>query len=467
MSQPLPEITQEYQKLTKHPEGSMRELFSLSFPLMLSILSGNLMLFLDRLILANYSLQAMNAATAAGMTCMIFQLGAVGVASIAEVFVGQYNGAKQYGKAATPAWQMAWFSLFTACVFIPLALWGGPYLLPGYYYEEYGLPYFRTLLLFGPIFPLQAALSAFFIGIGRVKLVTAAAIFSNILNVLLDFLFIFGLAPLLPEMGAGGAALATGIAQSAQVLVLLFVLLRPYYREKYGSHDIGFKPALFLKCLKIGVPGSFGHMIEISAWALLLRMMAAMGEDQLTLMAVGQSFYTIIAFGMEGLQKGVTAIAANFIGAGKWAQVKKTWGSAVKLLLLIAALLVPLMLLYPDPLINEFLSKETPPEDAIKLASSLRLVAAFVWVYFILDGLTWISAGVLTAAGDTLFVMAMNAFGAWTFAFLPMALYIHYNGSPAYAWAMIDFYGGMNALCFYLRYRQGKWKLHALPEPRS
>src|SRR5690606_29266538 len=115
-----------------------------------------------------------------------------------------------------------------------------------------------------------------------------------------------------------------------------------------------------------------------------------------------QSFYTIIAFGMEGLQKGVTAIAANFIGAGKWAQAKKTWGSAVKLLLLIAALLVPLMLLYPDPLINEFLSTETPPEDAIKLASSLRLVAAFVWVYFILDGLTWISAGVLTAAGDTL-----------------------------------------------------------------
>ena len=124
---PLAELTKEYGKLTKHPEGSVRELFTIAFPLMLSILSGNLMMFLDRLILANYSLEAMNAAAAAGMACMVIQYGAIGIASIAEVFVGQYNGAKKYAQAAQPTWQMVWFSLMTTVIFLAAAKWSGPF----------------------------------------------------------------------------------------------------------------------------------------------------------------------------------------------------------------------------------------------------------------------------------------------------------------------------------------------------
>lgn len=111
MSEKIAEVTKEYAKLTKHPSGTIKELFAISFPLMLSFLSNYLMLFFDRLILANYSLQAMNAVTASSLFCMIFQYGAIGIASIAEVFIGQFNGSKQYLKAAGPTWQMIWFSL--------------------------------------------------------------------------------------------------------------------------------------------------------------------------------------------------------------------------------------------------------------------------------------------------------------------------------------------------------------------
>ncbi len=101
----------------------------LSFPLMLSFLSNYLMLFFDRLIIANYSLEAMNAITASSLFCMIFQYGAIGIASIAEVFVGQYNGSKQYSKVAMPVWQMIWFSLMCFPIFFLLAKFGGPIFL--------------------------------------------------------------------------------------------------------------------------------------------------------------------------------------------------------------------------------------------------------------------------------------------------------------------------------------------------
>ena len=46
------------------------------------------MMFLDRIILSNYSLAAMNAVVDASMACDVTQYGAIGIVSIAEVFVG-------------------------------------------------------------------------------------------------------------------------------------------------------------------------------------------------------------------------------------------------------------------------------------------------------------------------------------------------------------------------------------------
>jgi MATE family multidrug resistance protein len=48
--------------LTRFPQGSFRELLSISLPLMLSSLSVMSMIFVDRLLLAHYSTEAMNAA---------------------------------------------------------------------------------------------------------------------------------------------------------------------------------------------------------------------------------------------------------------------------------------------------------------------------------------------------------------------------------------------------------------------
>lgn len=91
--------------LTKYQAGSLPELITIAIPLMLSVLSGNLMMFMDRLILAHYSLAAMNAITAASSICMVIQYGTIGIAAIAEIFVGQYNGSKQYNMVAQPVWK--------------------------------------------------------------------------------------------------------------------------------------------------------------------------------------------------------------------------------------------------------------------------------------------------------------------------------------------------------------------------
>jgi MATE family multidrug resistance protein len=195
-------------------------------------------------------------------------------------------------------------------------------------------------------------------------------------------------------------------------------------------------------------------MIEITAWAVILHLMANVGEMFLTIMAIGQNIYAVIAFAVSGLQKAITIISSNLFGAKNYKKIQKTYFSAVKLLLIFALVLSSILIIYPNFLIDAFLAKEKNIEDISQMFSYLRITCIFLWVYFILDGFTWITAGILTAKGDTIFIMLMNAIGAWLFALLPVYFFIIKNpSSPIYVWALMDFYGLMNAICFYLRYK--------------
>ena len=62
-------------KLTPYLEGSIKEVLHVSGPLMISYLSGYLMLFVGRVILARFSTEAMNAAATISLVCYIFDYG--------------------------------------------------------------------------------------------------------------------------------------------------------------------------------------------------------------------------------------------------------------------------------------------------------------------------------------------------------------------------------------------------------
>jgi len=412
------------------------------------------MLFCDRIIIANYSLEAMNAATTASVFCSIFQYGLIGIASIAEVFVGQNNGAKKYNKVASACWQMIWFSIFCFPIFLVIAKFSAPYILPTYHYNDFALPYFQWIMFILFLFGIQTAISSFFIGIGKVRVITFSTIVANILNIILSIALVFGIKGYFPSYGTKGAAIATGISQLFQIFILSLIFFKAKYREKYNTHKIVFDFKLIKKCLKIGFPTSAGHMIEITAWGLILYMMSNLGDQYITTMVVGQNIYAVIAFATSGLQKGVCTVSANLLGSKDYEKVKKAWKSAVKLLLIIALIVSIVLLIYPNYLIDVFLSKDITLAKNENLFFLIRITCVFLWFYLIFDGLTWITGGVLTSAGDTVFIMVMNALGAWFFALLPVYIFIvKMKGSPIFVWALMVFYGIMNSICFYIRYK--------------
>lgn len=454
-------------RLTRHPEGSVKELWTISFPLILSMLSINVMTFVDRLILAKYDTSAMNAAVVAGLVFSIFQFGAMGIASVSEVFVGQFNGANKLQRIGEPVWQMIWFSLMTAFLFLPLGLWAGKYFIPIPEYHDQGIPFFRWLMIFGPAFPLVAALSSFFVGRGRVKLVMITTILSNVLNISLDFLLIFGVEPGIPPLGASGAAIATGVSQAVQAVLLLAVFLRRRHREKHGTGEWIFKPRFFWQVLKIGFPTAMSSIIELSAWSVLAQLLASVSAAHITVYSIGDSFFVLFTFGFWGLQKGITTVVANYIGAERENLISSCLLSGIKIVFAIMLIFTVPLFFFPEVLVKLFLNGDISPATNAEVMSYATNAMRWLWVYFILDAISWLVCGVLTAAGDTTFVMIMNSISAWVFSIVPTYIVIgHLGGSPIATWMLCALYGLLNTLSFFLRFRSKRWSkdqpLHAM-----
>lgn len=439
-------------RLTRFAAGSVAEIWTISAPLMLTLLSTSLMLFLDRLILAHYSTEAMNAAVTAGVVCAVFQFAGTAIAAIAEVFVGQLNGAKQTHRIGEPVWQMIWFAFFSILIFWPTAFFGAQYLIPAQY-EELGIPYFQWIMFFGPCNPLIAAISGFFIGQGKTKLIVFAAVIANVLNLLFDIILIFGVDNIIPPLGITGAAIATCCAMVIQAFILFIIFIKKKNRQSLGTARWRLQPKLFFSCLKISVPNALSHQVELTAWALLFNFMATMGNEHVTVAAIAQSVFILFAFLTEGLSVGITSVVSNMIGAKQPALAARTFYAALKLHGSFLIILAIPLIIYPDIVIYGFL-----PSVSDQLYTYLQFALLSIWIFFLFDGIVWILSGILTAGGDTKYMVHMTLGCVLFFVLLPTYLFVVLlKGNPITIWKIMPLFAAIHFVCYYWRYKSDHW----------
>ena len=334
--------------LTRYPEGSIRELWNVSLPLMISTLASLFMIFTDRIFLAHYSTSALNASVDAGTLAWALMSGVGMITAMSEVFVAQYNGAKQTKRLGVPVWQMIWFALFSTLFFVPMAIWGAPAFFSADRYADLEVPYFRLLMFFGPSYALMMAFSGFFIGRGKTKILIWVAIIANLINITFDWALIFGIPGLVPEMGIQGAAIATCLGYLFESAVLGYLFLRKDNRITFGTARWRLNWKEMKKCCKIGVPQGVFCALEVFGWAVFYWMMTDLGEKHITISSICQSFAILLSFFYDGLSRGAASVAGNFIGAKQHQLVRKVLRSGVALLTLFS--LGTALILVVDPI---------------------------------------------------------------------------------------------------------------------
>ena len=462
-----------HKMITRYPPGSIKELWSISFPLMISSLASLLMIFVDRCFLSHYSVDALNASVNAGTLAWAYLGGTAMIAESSGIFVAQYNGAKRTQELAKPVWQMIWFSAFSFVIFFALYLWIGPLFFRSSPFAELELQYFGILMLFGPFYPFMHALSGFYIARGKTKFLIILAIIANFINILLDWLFIFGTPTLIPEMGIKGAAIATSIGSVFQAGVIFYMFLLKRNRKLYKTSYWKLDKQLFLKCLRVGVPQGLFYSLEILGWVVFFKMMTSLGTEYLTISSICQSLLILLSFFNEGLSKGVSAIAGNFIGSQNYDNIKKLLRSGIKLLL-IFSLALSFVLFFQSNRIIQMLLPETLKGASVSLQNvdyqvvyqTLKICLVCVFGYIFFEGIRWILSGVLAAAGDTFFLLISGSVSIWVFFLLPVYfLVIKMQAGILTAWFLSSSYACILSIMYYLRYTQGKWKQIRLSDP--
>lgn len=452
-------MEQKNYQLTRHPIGSLREMWHVSYPLILSFLSGSFMMVCDRMFLAHYSLNALNAAANAGNAMWLFQTIPMLLAGITEVFVGRHHGAGRFKRMGEPVWQMLWLCLILVPYFFVSASFAGTLMFYNTGNEALEIEFFSYMLYFGPFSCAFPALCGFFVGKGSVRLVTLCTIFNCFLNIALDPIFIFGWG-IIPGMGVKGAAIATGLSNVFGVAVLMTVFLREKHRLRYGTNQWRFRFPIFKECLRLGLPAGVGVWNETLAHFIFFRLAIAVGGHAMTICALSQSVFISGMFMLQGLSKGVTAIISNLIGGQQSQLISRVLMSAVRLLLVFFAVMVTMTVIAPEILFNSVISADEKwlLQDPAFI-TTLRATLLYTCLFFFFDGINQIFAGMLTATGDTKFLMWVAVVCNWLLNVLPVYFVLHVmNLTIDSAWLALAICAACMSVAYLIRYRSYHYK---------
>jgi len=147
-----------------------------------------------------------------------------------------------------------------------------------------------------------------------------------VLNVILDPFFIFGWGPF-PEMGVGGAGLATTISGGIAAALSFYYLVggRSAYRLKL--HHLRPDLSIMAQIYRVGLPTILMELTETIVFILFQRIVAGFGSITLAALGIGIRVIDLAFMPIIGTAHGLLPIIGFCLGARLW---KRLW-SAVRL----------------------------------------------------------------------------------------------------------------------------------------
>lgn len=441
-------------------KGNLREVLHTALPLALAMGVQAVNQFVDRVFLARFSDDAIQASLPAGALSWLFICLLVATAGYSGTFVAQFYGAGSKRDAAAAYGQGLWLTL-AALPVILLSIPFGNFIFgisghaPSIIADEKA--YYGILQVGGVFCVLAAVLSGFFAGQGRTRLVGIATCVGSLSNILLDWMFVFGKCGC-GRWGIVGAGWATAIAAAVPCAILGAVtLFDPSLRGKRYLVALRLRPDLIRRIVRYGFPSGLHQFLDVATFSVFV--MATGRLDALSL-AVSNIVFTLnyISFApLYGLGQGTIVLVGQYQGAGDPAASIRATKSALVLGGLYVLLFALGVFLLSDAIMDVFRGAETSFDTAPFHALGRTLMWLMLsWAAF--DAVSLIVGGALKGAGDTKFVMfALMAIslGLWMPA---VFLVLHFHPTITLLWLTMPFYCCVCAVTCIVRFACGGWK---------
>ena len=257
-------------------------------------------------------------------------------------------------------------------------------------------------------------------GLSQTKYAMWATILANVINIILNYLLIFGKFGF-PELGIIGAAIGT---LTSRVIMLVFLALILRSKDKFKPYVERFrfsniKKIILKKIIGLGFPSALQMLFEVAIFTAAIWLSGVLGKNpqaanQIALNLSSMTFMVAIGLGVAAMIR-----VGNQKGLKNFSELRRIAFSIFLLTILIDIVFALLFMIFHNELPKLYLDEhdlinQLDNFEVIALAGKLLLVAA---VFQMSDGLQVVVLGALRGLQDVKIPTFITFIAYWVIGF--------------------------------------------------
>jgi MATE family multidrug resistance protein len=314
---------------------------------------------------------------------------------------------------------------------------------------DMALPYYRLMAYCLPFVMLYGSIKQFLEGVGNTKSAMIVAVTTNVVNIILNYIFIFGKCGCEP-MGAYGAGLATLLSRILNPLLLsIYFVASKRYREYLALFNRKVEYlSNSLKLLKLGLPIAGQMVLEALAFIVTGVMMGWFGTEAISANQIGNTYGNCTFMLILSLGSATTICVSHAFGRRSIEEITDVVRSALSMAVIwgicVIALFVSLRHLMPLLF--------TENREVITLASQMLVLYA---TYQLSDAVQCILVGILRGLQQVKSI-AIVAFFAYIVINIPVGYFVAFKLEMGATGLIVGYIVGLTtaALLYGLKVRK-------------
>lgn len=438
---------------------SNRELANLIGPLVIEQLLAVFVGMADSIMVANVGEAAVSGVSLVDNIMILIINIFAALATGGAVVAGQYIGRKDEKSACKAATQLVWFVSLSAVAIMILVYFGKDIILNqvfGHITAEvkgHADIYLLIVTASIPFIALYNGGAAIFRAMGNSQVSMRVSLLMNAINVTGNAILVFGL-----RIGTAGVAIPTLISRMVAAIVITVLLCnqtRILHIER--TLKIRFDGRMIRKILAIGVPNGLENSMFQLGKILVLSLVSTFGTYAIAANAVSNAIALFQILPGMAISLAITTVISQCVGANDYEQVHYYLKKLLAIIYVAMVGTVALIFLALPLILKAYNLSDQTAAAATNIIHFYGISAMIIWP------LSFALPAAYRAAGDAKACMYTSIVSMWIFRIGFSYLVGKYMGLGVFGvWVAMVIDWVVRAICFIIRYFNGKWKHGAI-----
>lgn len=436
-------------------EVSTRQVFRIALPITLAMLVPQINFVANTVFLSRIGERELGAAGIVGIYYLIFAVVGSGLNNGMQALIARRAGEdrpQEIGKMfAQSLWVAMGFALFGILFTHLFSSYFFTAVLQNPAIRAEAISFVHIRIWGLPLLYLFQACNALLVGTNNSRYMKYAFIVESSLNILLDYILIYGHFGF-PAIGFNGAAIASLVAEGAGFGIVMIVILYKKFHHRFELFRFTrFNSSLSGLIFRQSSPLVMQYILSISAWLMFYLLIEKYGERPLAISNTMRNMFGVCGVFIWAFASTTNAMVSNIIGQQRKGEVLFLIGKIARLSFLFATGICILLNLFPGLILSIYSSD---PGFIAAATPVLRLVS--VSLLFMSVGTVWLN-GVTGTANSTVNMIIEFITAIIYCLYIYLVLHV-WRLSLAWGWASEFVYWTCLFTMSYWYLKSGKWK---------